>query len=261
LAAGANINAKGPDGRTVLLRQLGNSSYDNRRMIEFLVEHGADVQARDQQGTSALVYAAGTGNAEIITLLLDRGAGRLASGNDAAALGGALSSSALMGHVEVARVLIARGADVNWRYGGPLPLEWQSLPLASALLTVERSSDRARMAGRREIAGMLLAHGADANARELRREPGETLLHAVAADGDLGALELLMSHGADVAARDHDGFTPLHRAAQQGRIDIAARLIAAGADANAAATDGTTALELASGDREMEALIRHHAKK
>jgi ankyrin repeat protein len=142
LAAGANINAKGSDGRTVLLLSLGNFAYDNRRMIELLVAHGADVHAR-----------------------------------------------------------------------------------------------------------------------ELRRELGQTLLHAVAADGDVEALELLLSHGADIGARDHGGFTPLHRAAQKGRVDIAARLFAAGADAHAAATDGTTALDLASGDREMEALIRHHANK
>jgi ankyrin repeat protein len=260
LAAGANVNTKGPDARTVLLGSLGNFSYDNWRMIEFLVEHGADVHARDLQGTSALEYAVGTGNAKVITLLLDRGAGRLPAGNDEAALGGALSSSAYMGHVDVAQILIARGADVNWRYGGPLPLEWQALPLAGAL-TVARSPDKATMARRREVARILLAHGADANARELKREPGETLLHAVSADGDVDALDLLISHGAAVGARDHRGFTPLHRAAQQGRVDIAARLIAAGANTYAAAADGTTALDLAAGDGEMEMLLRHHAKK
>jgi ankyrin repeat protein len=267
LAAGADINAKDTSGRTALVGAITMFSAmsvgprNDDRMIELLLAHNADVRAQDSQGNPALVYAAETGNRKVVKLLLDRGADTNASGKDDAALGAALSSAAYGGFVEVAALLIDRGADVNWRYSGPLPLEWQALPLAMAL-TVARSEDKATMTRRREIALALITHGADVNARNVIRPPGqgETLLHAAAADGDLAAIELLLSHRATAAARDHAGFTPLYRAVQTGHVEAAARLLASGADANAAATDGTTALDLASNDREMEVLIRGHAK-
>jgi ankyrin repeat protein len=256
LAAGADVNAKDPgDGRTALIDAIGSGpragNVDNEPMVALLVEHGADVRTRDSQGNAALGYAAGTGNRRIVALLLDRGAGK-----DHAALGEALSCAAYGGYVDVAVLLIDRGADVNWRYAGPLPLEWRALPLAVAL-TVARSREEPRMVRRREVALALLAHGADVGARN---EAGETLLHAAVIDGDMAAVELLLSHGAAVAARDRAGFTPLHRAVQHGHVDAATRLIASGADVDAVATDGTTTLALASSDREMEALIRRHAK-
>jgi ankyrin repeat protein len=262
LAAGADVNAKDPgDGRTALIDAIGSgpraSDVDIEPMIALLVAHGADVRARDSQGTPALAYATGTGNRRVVALLLDRGAGADASGKkDQVALGVALSGAAYEGYVEIAALLIERGADVNWRFPGPQRIEWRALPLASAL-TVARSVSEPRMARRREVALALLAHGADVNARN---ESEETLLHAAAIDGDMAAIELLLSHGADVAARDRAGFTPLHRAIQKGHVDATTRLIASGADANAVTTGGTTALDLASGDREMEALVRRHAK-
>ena len=260
LAAGADINGQEPgSARTALITAIGSGprTGHNEPMIEFLLEHGADVHARDSQGTAALSYAAGTGNLRIVTLLLQRGADKLGSAKDDAALGQALSSAAGGGHVEVAALLIDRGADVNWRYRGPLRTDWQAMPLATALVAA-RSADKPTIARRQEVALALLAHGADVNARN---QAWQTLLHAAATDGDMPAIELLLSHGADTAAVDHDGFTPLHRAVREGHLDAAARLIAAGADAATPAADGTTTLALASNDREMEALIRRHAKQ
>lgn len=259
LAAGADINAKGPDGRTALLSAIGGAplAYNNDRMIEFLLEHGADVHSRDLQGGGAIGYAAGAGNGKVLKLLLNRGADKDGSGKDAAALGEALSSAAYGGYVDIAALLLERGADVNWRYRGPARVdEWHALPLAAALM-VARSADKPAMARRHEVALALIAHGADVNAR---KESGETLLHDAAADGDLAAIDLLLSHGATVGARDGAGFTPLHRAVQKGHVDAATRLIASGANGRAAAADGTTPLSLADGDPEMEALIHRYAK-
>ncbi|HEX9365367.1 MAG TPA: ankyrin repeat domain-containing protein, partial [Vicinamibacterales bacterium] len=77
LAAGADINGQEPgSARTALITAIGSGprTGDDEPMIEFLLEHGADVHARDSHGTAALVYAAGTGNLRIVTLLLQRGA-------------------------------------------------------------------------------------------------------------------------------------------------------------------------------------------
>src|SRR5437762_3065074 len=53
LAAGADVNAPGADGRPALLQALTGRPYDNRRMIELLVAHGADVH-RSEEHTSEL---------------------------------------------------------------------------------------------------------------------------------------------------------------------------------------------------------------
>src|SRR5258705_1816972 len=77
LAAGADINAREPSSeRTALIYAIGSGprTDNNDEMGEFLVQRGADVHARDSQGTAALAYAAGTGNGRTVTLLLQRGA-------------------------------------------------------------------------------------------------------------------------------------------------------------------------------------------
>jgi ankyrin repeat protein len=260
LKAGADVNAKGRDGRTTLFRALGPAvaGDDNGPVIELLLAHGADVRARDNQGGSTLEYAVSSGGSRrVVELLLDHGAEPIAPPGDAAALGGALSAAAFGGRVEIATLLIERGADLNWRYAGPLPLEWRSLPLAVALV-VAPAEDRGTAARRREVAALLLARGADVTARNAA---GETILHAVASAGDLPAIDLLLSHGADVGAADRSGFTALHRAVQHGRVAAAAALIASGADAQARADDGSTPIDLAANDGEMQALLRHHAAR
>jgi ankyrin repeat protein len=252
IAAGADVNAHEPgNGYTPLYFAAGPSTSHSDQMIQLLLAHGADVRASDAHGTPLLVAVAGAGSRSAVQLLLDRGADVTVAGKTSTAL----SAAAYGGHLDVVSLLLEHGADVNHRIPGS-PLEWDWLPLATALV-VARSPDKTTMAARREVAAMLIAHGADVNAST---QTGETLLHRAAFEGDLAAVDLLLSHGATVTSRDASGTTPLHRAAQAGRFDVATRLLAKGADGRAAASDGTTPLSLAAGDPELEALIQRHAK-
>jgi hypothetical protein len=63
-------------------------------------------------------------------------------------------------------------------------------------------------------------------------------LHSAAGGGHEEVAELLLAKGADVNAKNNDGFTPLHSAAAQGHKDVAELLLAKGADANAKDKDG-----------------------
>ena len=250
--SGADVNAREPaSGLTPLFHAAGLGTAHSEQMIQLLLAHGADVRAVDGQGTPLLVTTAGSGSRTAVQLLLDRGADVNAADRD----GTALTSATYGGYLEVISLLLDRGAAVNRRIPGSR-LDWEGLPLAAALVS-GRSLDKATMAARREVAGVLIARGADVNARN---QTGETLLHRAAFEGDLAAVDLLMSHRAGLAARDASGFTPLHRAVQAGRFDVSARLLELGADGRAAAADGTTPLTLAAGDSEMEALIRRHTK-
>ena len=55
--------------------------------------------------------------------------------------------------------------------------------------------------------------------------------------GDLAGVQVLLDKGANVNAKDDEGFTPLHQAAEWGHIEIVELLIASGAYVNAQITD------------------------
>ena len=72
--------------------------------------------------------------------------------------------------------------------------------------------------------------------------------------------ELLIAEGADVNAKNVDGWTPLHSAAA-GRKEIAELLIANGADVNAKDDKGRTPLDRGFGYTEIDDLLRKHGGK
>ncbi|MGH3116466.1 MAG: ankyrin repeat domain-containing protein [Vicinamibacterales bacterium] len=253
LAAGADVNASAGGGGFTALRHVAVSARPgNKALAELLLSYGADPGGGGSQGPP-LVGVASAGNLEGIQLLLDGGADANAASIDTTALGVA----AYRGHPDAIRLLVARGAEVDRRVRGSR-LDWEGLPLAMGLVIARtREDDRDVMNRRREAARALLDRGADANARN---SAGETLLHRTASEGDVAALDLLLSHRGQPSARDAAGSTPLHAAVRQRRMDAAARLLAAGASPRARASDGTTPLDLASGDPDMTALLRRGAK-
>lgn len=75
----------------------------------------------------------------------------------------------------------------------------------------------------------------------------ETPLPYVCASGDVKMVQLLLSKGASVSAKDthRNGRTPLHVAATAGQIDIVRILLDKGADASSRDTHGQTAIDYA----------------
>lgn len=72
---------------------------------------------------------------------------------------------------------------------------------------------------------------------------GSSLLAVAAGNGDIGAIDLLLAHGAlPDQPRDANGGTPLLTAAGLARFEAAAHLIAQGADARASTDLGSTLL-------------------
>ena len=73
ITQGADINARDKHGNTALM--LAACYNDNLQIIKLLLDEGADINARDKDSGTALMFAAGSnGNPDIITLLLDEGA-------------------------------------------------------------------------------------------------------------------------------------------------------------------------------------------
>jgi ankyrin repeat protein len=72
--------------------------------------------------------------------------------------------------------------------------------------------------------------------------------HRHVPDGWLPAVKFLVEElGADVNARDHNGYTPLHHAASRGDNELIQYLVSKGADVKAVSRSGQTTIDLANG--------------
>jgi hypothetical protein len=100
----------------------------------------------------------------------------------------------------------------------------------------------------------IISKGADVNAKDRQ---GWTSLHTALWYGNNEMVELLISEGADVNARDDSGNTPLHFAAMKGNSDAANLLIEKGANINAKTNAEQTPLMFAAdyGHKEIVELL------
>ena len=171
LAAGADVNAAQADGATAL---HWAAHWDDPAAVETLLQAGADVDAANDHGVTPLLLAAENGSAPV--------AGRL----------------------------IEAGADAS----ATLPADGETVLM------------RAAHTGRAAIVKMLLERGAEPHARTVRS--GQTALMWAIAEDHAEAARVLVEHGADVRARSRGHYTPLLFAARQGNVALAAMLLDAG---------------------------------
>jgi uncharacterized protein len=72
LAAGADVNAKDAHGSTALMR-AAYSDYAETDRVKLLLEHGAEINARDDKGDTALQIAKRKGMTKVVELLAAAG--------------------------------------------------------------------------------------------------------------------------------------------------------------------------------------------
>ena len=130
------------------------------------LENGADANARDQKGITALSWAAMAGRVEAVALLVKEGANVDARNRDGAA---SLHSAAFFGYPEIVELLIKNGADVNAKNArGETPLgtvaaDWNDrtegiLRFIATLLTIDVDTEQVQ-AAHPKVAAMLREHG------------------------------------------------------------------------------------------------------
>ena len=198
IANGRNVNARDKDGRTPLKWAAGHH-LSSASIVELLLDHGAQIEARDNTGVTALMAAVDSNRSEIVKLLLDRGAqvnARSNYGRIPLIIAAAPRLRNPENEIKIVKLLLGAGANVDGRNPkGNTPL----------MLAAGDSSTP-------EIVALLLDHGAEVNAHD--RNGVTPLMFAVHELGFPEIVKLLIEKGAQVDARSDSGSTPLHRAAQ-----------------------------------------------
>ena len=241
------IEAKDAMGATPLLVA---ASAGQKEFTEWLLAHGANVNAKAYDLTTPLHWAAQRGNNEIISLLL-RNKADVNAKNDGGEtpLQCAILSSP---HVETARLLIAAGADVNARnILNRTPLLQAVMEMREKALEVLITNgavvdifSAVALGDHALVEGFLMRD----KKLLLARENGLTLLHIAAAWGQADMAALLINKGLIVDVTTPEaGTTPLHTAASFGRTNVVKILLQKGSPVDARTFNKQTALHLASG--------------
>ena len=118
--------------------------------------------------------------------------------------------------------------------------------------------------GPKEVVELLITRGANLNAKE---KDGWTPLDQAAYGGNKEISELLITNGADVNTKNNLKMTPLHHAAIKGHKEVVELLILRGANVNAkvafGSKQGLTSLDAANEIKnpEISGLLRKHGGK
>ncbi len=218
VAAGADVNAIDGDGKDVLGLAIFNGNYE---LASFLIDSHAKVNQADAQGFTPLFWAVDRRNMEtppnfpwmvttdplpLIKKLLDAGANpnalvnntpraRMRDGSPRIVYATALMRAAFSGDLELAKLLLAHGADPHIMSKD----RETTLMAASGTGFINGYSKGRSAAERLEVVKLLVQLGEDVNAAD---NYGITPLMVAANLGEMPVIEFLIDKGADLGAYD-----------------------------------------------------------
>jgi len=234
IEGGADVNAIDGIGHTALMRAVAVNSLPN---VQTLLQAKADPNIKDNEGNTPLLSTIRDSYVDLARALLDAGADPSAAdkdGNSAALL------AAESGNLELIKLLGEKKANFNISSAAYTPLLFA--------MTQEKP----------ELISAVLAAGADPNAKS---SSGQYPLHMAIGSPDV--VKLLLGAKADPNLVDTYGSSPLARAIRDGDKESAEALIAAGADVNAKGANGSSLLSNArfSSNPEIATLLEAHGAK
>ncbi|XP_066453854.1 CARD- and ANK-domain containing inflammasome adapter protein-like [Eleutherodactylus coqui] len=240
------------------------ASKNNSRLVELLLENGANVDSLDEKKHTALYHAVSGGHEATVKVLLEAGATvdpsiidvafntnneyifglllQYSKGLSADTMISAMFKAVKLNLFGIIKALIDKGTDVNARND----MQYTPLLLAAEL-------------GKSEAAQALIEKGAHIDDRTPNLN---TALHLSVQGGDVPTLKLLLQKGINVDITGPGHQTPLHMAAYHNRPDLSDILLSAGANVNAVSKESLTPLHLASQRNNVDVaqnLIEHKA--
>ena len=218
------------------------STTSNLRLIRLLIQEGGDVNAQDEDGETPLHWAmARGGNYEVARLLIENGADLANNTID--------ESTPLHTYFNdtVAQVLLrvgwieetlpnAQGMSIvhflAWSSKSTSKLLEKGVAHTSAGLWSVDGYGRtclhlAASRGNLEILGYLLERASLIEVRRTENE-GRTALHYTVQNKRLKTVDMLLSRGGDLYAKDNLARTVIHHAARWGNLEAAQKVVALG---------------------------------
>lgn len=220
LQAGANINAADKHGATALHYFALNGNFEG---VKLLIQNNADINSRAEgfDNQTPLHAATREDYADIVEFMCSHGA------NPRMSWGGyeALHIAAMYGATSCARILAENESDLNACYrNGFSPLhiaaEWNQTQTLKALCEA----------------------GANVDAIS---DDGDTALHRAAACGNIECVRALLEFAAAIDTRSNSGWTAFFSAVNSGHYDVAVLLFERGADPHIKCVLGTSPLHSA----------------
>ena len=264
----ADVNVLDHRGDSPLRRAFRCQKFNAMKFL--VVEGNADVNARDQHNLTPLQEASGSGNLDVMRVLLNLGAdANVLDHRGDSLLHGAFQNQ----NLDAMEILVNGGADVNVRNkfnstllheasaSGNLKVIELLLRLRADVNALDRWRDSPLHKAFRyhDAVKLLVDGGADVYAQN---EFNSTALHEASGSGNLDVIQLLLSHRADVNVLDHRGYSPLHRAFQYQKFEAMELLVERGANVDVQDKFNSTLLHEASRSGNIDAiqlLLSHRA--
>lgn len=220
------------------LRLVNAVRSRDKEAVRTLVKQRVDVNTPQEDGTTALSWAAHWDDLDVADLLIGAGATANAANEYGVTPLWEACNNASGAMVEK---LLKASANPN-----------------ALLRAGETALTRCARTGNPDAVKSLLARGADVNAKEPSK--GQTALMWALEENHPVVAAILIEGGADVHAKSKAGFTPLSFAARRGDLTSARLMLDKGADPNEAAPGGLNALLMAtdSGREELAIFLLEH---
>jgi ankyrin repeat protein len=229
--------------------------YGNHRVVEWLLDHGANVNAiyieeGEVRTGPPILMAIESGSLETVELLVSHGAS-LKKSRDFSSV----CKAAEEGHLDILQWLVKQGADMD----------------EVVYDDIQSIMDLAVEKGHLDVVQWLVSQGFDVFKVDPYNE--RTLLHLAAQNGQIYMCMWLLSQGLDVNQIDTSGQTPLYLAVKARSLEVVRFLLLNDADPTISPEDEGTILDwvlerysnlesiFSDMDDEMVKLIQEYIKK
>ncbi len=185
LSHGADVNHINKNKLTPILAAANNESL-RTGVTRLLIENGANLEAKDQLGRTALYIAFLENKFDLVKLLIDKGANINVVDTKGIPI---LHTAIRKNNIEMIKILLEKGADIKVKDAGG------TTPLIVATFN-----------GSYKIAKLLIENNADINGQS---DDGWTALHVASTSSMYRITKLLLKHKANLFIEDKRGNTPI----------------------------------------------------
>lgn len=204
ITLGVDVNTRSISSRSTILMLVAARKESDRWLLKLLLEHGADINAKNAYGATALTAAISSGNISIVKYLLDNNA-QFYFADDKEHFYQCLIAALTSRNNDMLKFVLSKSNNKN---------------------DANRALYAAVSFGEMDSAQILLDNGADVNyqdstLRDYGGPKGESALHQAVDRNDISGIKLLLAAGAKVNLKDSENRTPLERALDRSkRSDI-----------------------------------------